>query len=79
VYNNLICRVEFPDQPQQFVGEFINNHTVACDVPPPPATLPLPTVLTLSVSFNLGQQYVPTNVKFNYAARDTIASIYPWR
>ena len=54
VANNLICRVSFPGQIAEFVGVFINNHTIGCDIPPPPLSMPLPTILNLTVSFNSG-------------------------
>lgn len=32
---NIVCRVNFANSPSVFVGYFINNYTIACDIPPP--------------------------------------------
>ena len=75
------CRLEFPDDLStvfEFRGFYVNNYTIACDVPSP-AIYPEASssiAVPLLLSFNQQQQYC-TPITFYYSSQDTILQIYP--
>ena len=60
-------------------ARYINNHTVECDVPPPPATMDLPREASIELSFNRGQQYTSDHALFTYTPAESVVRIDPSR
>ena len=51
--DEMLCRVSFTDTLDEAVNAvYINNHTLACDVPEPPEYLERPLAALIEVSFN---------------------------
>ena len=65
--NEMFCRVAFSDTEETVISaRYINNHTLSCDLPAPPSTIPLPIAAPIEVSFNQGQQYTTSKVRFYF-------------
>ena len=57
IKDEMLCRIHFPDSHQdvESPARYISNHTLACPVPAPLASLELPYAAIIEVSFNQGQ------------------------
>ena len=52
---SIVCRLQFENATKTFVGVFVNNYTIQCNVPPPPIEPKITAFsVPLSVSFNNG-------------------------
>ena len=76
IYGQLFCKLKFT--PELIVpATYLNNHTLSCDLPPPPSTVTLPFSLVIEVSQNNGIQYSTDNIAFIYRPLDTMTSLDP--
>mmetsp|Transcript_28699 Transcript_28699/g.27687 ORF Transcript_28699/g.27687 Transcript_28699/m.27687 type:complete len:776 (-) Transcript_28699:2828-5155(-) len=75
--NMIKCKLEFSTGDQIVDATFINNHTVSCDVPAPPASVTLPYSLVIEISSMEGDQFSDNDVAFIYRELDVMSSLSP--
>lgn len=72
------CKLHY-DTPLVITGRYINNHTLECDLPPPPVTVVPGSEyrMVIEISLNGGVQYTNDGFVFTYRPKDIMTHVYP--